>query len=138
MKYAITPDTDIVSIPKDASELHFVRPVALRNLKKLLRKCRGLQQVSLSESCSGRFPEKARKMLEQKNIAIKFSSNRGRAIGLDIEMIKEIVGMQRDEKSFREIEELTRIPKSTAHYLIRYAERTKVKSGNNVVYLGDY
>ena len=84
MKYAITPDTDIVSIPKDASELHFVRPVALRNLHKLLRKCRGLQQISLSQSCSGRFPEKARKMLEQRNIAIKFSSNRGRAIGLDI------------------------------------------------------
>ncbi len=138
MKYAITPDTDIVSIPRDADELHFVRPLRASSLKKLLKKCRNLQAVSLSESCSGRFPEKARKMLEQRNIAIKFSSNRGRAIGMDIERIKEIVGMQRDEKSFREIEELTKIPKSTAHYLIRYAERTKVKSGNNVVYLGNY
>ena len=135
MKYAITPHTNVSSIPNDADELHFVRPLKLQNLQRLLRKCRNLQCISVSASCASRLPDKAKKILEQRNIAIKFTSNRGRAIGIEIQKIKQIVDLQQNEKSFREIESALGIPKSTAHYLIRYAERTKVRDGNKIVYL---
>ena len=54
---------------------------------------------------------------------------------LDLEKIKQVAEYHKDHLSFRKIEKLTGIPKSTIHYLIRYAERSKVKSGKQVVYL---
>ena len=40
-----------------------------------------------------------------------------------------------DYQSLREIERLTEIPKSTVHYLVKYAEREKIKKGNTTIYL---
>jgi len=43
--------------------------------------------------------------------------------------------MRKDHQTLREIERVTGIPKSTVHYLQRYAQRAKIKNGKNIVYL---
>lgn len=135
MKYSMAPGTITSSIPKEAEELHFVRPPRIKSLKAMLRKCRNLRRISLSESCSERLAEKAKKLLRKREIGMSVSSNHGRPIAMEIAKIQEVIGLQKDEKSYREIEGITGIPKSTVHYLIKYAGRGKVRNGKNIVYL---
>ena len=134
MKYSITADTNPKSIPESAEELHLVRPVKRGFLESILNRCR-IRKISLSKSCSKRLGAKTRKFMKEKGIEVIEQQNRGRALSLDLEKIKQVAEYHKDHLSFRKIEKLTGIPKSTIHYLIRYAERSKVKAGKQVVYL---
>jgi len=60
---------------------------------------------------------------------------RGRALDLTMEQMLEIIEMRKDYQSIREIEKVMDIPKSTVHYLLKYADRGKIKSGSNIMYL---
>ena len=134
MRYSIMPDTSPKSIPENAEELHLVRPIKKSALEAIMNRCR-IRKVSMSRSCSKRMGEKTRKFMKEKGIDVIEQQNRGRALSLDLEKIKQVAEYHKDHLSFRKIEKLTGIPKSTIHYLIRYAERSKVKSGKQVVYL---
>jgi len=134
MKYSITPETSLIKIPKELDEVHFVRPPKATYLEKLINKCK-LTRVSMSRSCFVRMGGRAKKLFKENEIAIIIEENRGRAIEIDMQKLVKVIGMYRDDKSFREIEEEMQVPKSTAHYLVRYAERTKIKDGEDTVYL---
>jgi len=47
----------------------------------------------------------------------------------------QIIELRKDYQTVREIEKITNIPKSTVHYLLKYADRGKIRKGANVVYL---
>lgn len=134
MKYVIHSEEDIKKVPKSADSVHIARPIKFSGLQKLLRKCK-LKEIRLSKSCKERLGVRSRKLLREKRVSLRLSENRGRAIGIGMKKIMEIVDMHKDERSYREIEAETGIPKSTVHYLIKYANRAKVKDKGITVYL---
>ena len=134
MKYSVTTATDIRKIPENADELHLVRPVKKSVLEALFRKC-SIRKITLSKSCAKRLGAKTRKFMRDNGVEVVEQHNRGRALSLDLEKIRQVVEYHKDHLSYRKIQGLTGIPKSTIHYLVRYAGRSKVKSGKNIVYL---
>jgi hypothetical protein len=134
MKYAITEHTNIDSIPKDTTEIHLVRPIKWDNLNTLITKC-PIKTITISTSCLKRLPTKTQKRLKDKGIVIGLEKRRGRAIDLPMDKMLQIIQLRKDYQTVREIEKITGIPKSTVHYLLKYADRGKIKKGQNVVYL---
>jgi len=135
LKIAVYPETNISKLPLDTDAIHLVRPVAKKKLEKILARCRGCNEISLSKSCMQRLPLKTRKFLEKAKVRLVLESRRGRAIGISLEKMLKAIELRKDYQSLREIEKLTDIPKSTVHYLLKYADRTKIKNGKNTVYL---
>lgn len=134
MKCAITENTNIQSTPKDLTEIHLVRPIKKEKIEWLLNN-RSLTKITLSSSCLKRLPKKTQKKIKDKGVSISIEKRRGRPIDLPLEKIKEIIELRKDYQSIRDIERITDVPKSTIHYLLKYAERTKIKKGNTIVYL---
>jgi hypothetical protein len=134
VKCAITDETNVQATPKDTTEIHLVRPIKKEKLDWLLAN-RSITRITLSSSCLKRLPKKAQKKIKDKGIGIGVEKRRGRAIDLPLEKIKEIIELRKDYQSIRDIERITDVPKSTIHYLLKYAERTKIKKGNTIVYL---
>ncbi|MGI6589934.1 MAG: hypothetical protein ACOX1V_04725 [Candidatus Iainarchaeum sp.] len=134
MKYAITEHTNIDSIPRDTTEIHLVRPIKWDKLNALLTRC-PIRTITISNSCLKRLPLKTQKKLKDKGITIALEKRRGRAIDLPMDKMLQIIELRKDYQTVREIEKITGIPKSTVHYLLKYADRGKIKKGQNVVYL---
>lgn len=135
MKIAVYPQTRIEDIPRETDAIHLVRPVGRKKIEKILEKCSGCRELSMSKSCFKRLPEKTRKVIEKKGAMIGVESKRGRAISLPLEKMLRAIELRKDFQSLREIERLTEIPKSTVHYLVKYAHREKIKKGNTTIYL---
>ncbi len=134
MKYAIDEDTNISKIPRDTEEVHLVRPVKKEKLEELLKN-KSVKKITLSESCLKRLPRKTREMIKNNNVEIGVEKRRGRALDISLEKMLEIIELRKDFQSIREIERLTEVPRSTVHYLLKYADRGKIKKGKNVIYL---
>ncbi len=136
MIYPVDVKTSLSSIPREAKQIHLVRAIGAKKLAQLLERCGSLSKISVSRSCSERICPKSRKLIKGKGVFLVEAEHRGRAIGMELEKMLKVIDMHRDDKTYREIERLTGIPKSTIHYLVRYAERAKVKDGARTVYLG--
>ena len=134
MKVAVTEDTDVKKVPKETTEIHLVRPIKKEDLDFLLKN-RPIKRISLSSSCMRRLPVKAQKKIKERGIELVMEKRRGRALDLTMEQMLEIIEMRKDYQSIREIEKVMDIPKSTVHYLLKYADRGKIKSGSNIMYL---
>jgi len=134
MQYPIYPNTKIENIPKDITEIKLVRPIPTKKLTKLINKYKP-QKIYAAQSTINRFSEKTKKILENHEITITKTKKMGRALEIDIKTIQEIIELHNDEQPYREIEKLTKIPKSTIHYLVKYANREKIKLGKNILYL---
>ena len=115
------------------SKTHFSRPVSVREIEKMLNS--GIREFSMPDSCRVRMSIKALKKIEQRNGKITIENSAGRPIGLELEKILEVVELHNDHRTYRQISDITGIPKSTAHYLIKYAERNKIKKGGKTVYI---
>jgi len=134
MKVAVTERTEIEKVPRDTTEIHLVRPIKKEKLDALLNKC-PIGKITLSNSCLKRLPRKAQQKLKDKGISIILEKRRGRALDLSLEKIQQINELRKDYQSIREIEKVTGIPKSTVHYLLKYADRGKVRKGSTIIYL---
>jgi hypothetical protein len=134
MKYPVSNESDFRNVPKEASEIHLVRPIGFKKLSKFLE-TKGIQKVFLSKSTKKRLGKKTVSHLARQGIDVTVESKAGRPISVQLEKIQELVELHKDYQSFRKIEELTGIPKSTSHYLIKYAQRSKVKNKDKIVYL---
>ena len=134
MKIAISEDTDVKKIPKDTVEIHLVRPIKKEDLDFLLKN-RPVKKISLSSSCLKRLPKKAQAKIKERGIELSVEKRRGRALDLTMEQMLEIIELRKDYQSIRDIEKVMDIPKSTIHYLLKYADRGKVKNGQNIMYL---
>jgi hypothetical protein len=134
MKYSITEETDIEKIPKDTAEIHLVRPIKKDKLFNLIARC-PIRTITLSTSCLKRLPTKTQKKLKEKGISLGIEKRRGRAIDIPMDKMLQIIELRKDFQTVREIEKITSVPKSTVHYLLKYADRGKIKKGSNVVYL---
>ena len=134
MKYSVYPFTELRSLPSETEKIHLVRPIKLNKLKELMEK-RLIKEISLSDSCFKRLSEKARKLLQDKNINVVKDNRSGRALEIALEDIVKINEFRKDFQSLRKIQNLMGIPKSTIHYLEKYAKRDKIRKGNQTIYL---
>ncbi|MFA5357605.1 MAG: hypothetical protein WC308_01650 [archaeon] len=134
MKYAISNKTNIEKIPSDTEEIHLTRPIKVKSLKKLLAKCH-IRKITLSGSCFQRLSPKTKKIVAENGIELATEKKRGRAISIPLKTLLYIIELKKDYQSIREIEKLTGIPKSTVHYLVKYAERAKIHKGKEIIYL---
>lgn len=134
MKYSFYPETEIRKIPSEAEKIHFIRPIKAEKVKELLSK-RKIKEISFSSSTRKRMKPKAIKLIEKKGIQVKEESRRGRAIGTGFDSLLKIIELKKDYLSTRKIGKLTGIPKSTVYYLLKYAERDKIKKKNQTIYL---
>jgi hypothetical protein len=116
-------------------EVHISRPVKLKTLKKLAKKCQNLQRLTLSKSCLQRLSQRSKQFLKKKDIEIALQKNKGRPLSIDLEKMLRIIELKRDYRSYSEIALITGVPKSTAHYLIKYAHRSKIRQGEQVIHL---
>ncbi len=114
------------------AKVHFTRPPKIRELEAALRQ--GIV-LHMPHSCFKRLSAKARRLLDSSGAEVVIEQARGRPISLPMEKILQVAELHRDERTFREIEQITGIPKSTCHYLLKYAERQKLTSNGKIVYL---
>ncbi len=134
MRYSVYGKTNVRRLPKGVEKIHLVRPIKFTKLQYLAEK-KGVKEFSLSASTLKRLGEKSRKYLKEKNVSVKVENRRGRALELGFEKILKISDLKKDYLSLRKIEELTGTPKSTVHYLFRYADRGKVRKGSQTIYI---
>ena len=134
MRYVIYPHTNIEKLPKDVEKAHIARPITKKRLEVLLKKPK-LKEISMPASVEKRLGPKLKKLIQDKGVAVKRMTFRGRAIEIEFETMLKLIEMRKDDRSYRKIEALTHIPKSTVHYLMKYADRAKIKKGNHIVYL---
>lgn len=135
MIFSVLPETGLGDIPKEAEQLHFVRPPKKKLLLGILRKCKGLKEVSMSGSCRKRMPGKSLAMLREKGVRLEAAARPGRPISVPLQKMQHALELRKDYQSLREVQRVTGISKSTVHYLERYAQRAKLKNGKNVIYL---
>jgi hypothetical protein len=134
MKVAVDEHTTISRIPRDTTEVHLVRPIKKEALTELLNN-RQIERMTVSLSCLKRLPQKAQEQIKAKGIELEQEKRRGRALDITMEQMLEIIELRKDYQSIRSIENVTGVPKSTIHYLLKYADRGKIKKGNTVIYL---
>lgn len=134
MRYPVSNEQDFKFVPSTATEIHLVRPLKMEKLEKLFR-ARRIKKVFLSGSTKKRLGKKSREFLKKKGVQITEEKRAGRAISIDLKKMQQLVELHKDYRSYRKIEEILGIPKSTAHYLIKYAQRAKVKTDKSIVYL---
>ena len=134
MKCAVNEHTSPTKIPKDTTEIHLVRPIKKELLEEILS-TRAIKKISMSDSCFKRLPAKAKARLKEKGIELSMEKRRGRALNVTMEKMLEIIELRKDYQSVRAIEKVTGVPKSTIHYLLKYADRGKIKKGSTVIYL---
>lgn len=134
MRYPVYPSTRADQVPADADGIHLVRPIPHATLVKIVEKT-GLKEIHLAESCAKRLSRRTRKFLEEKGVRLVAGKKRGRVLSLSLEKIRQIIDLHQDDKTVREIGALTGIPKSTVHYLIKYADRSKIRFQGKTVHL---
>ncbi|MFH0714627.1 MAG: hypothetical protein V1847_02830 [Candidatus Diapherotrites archaeon] len=134
MQYAIYPHTNLNALKVKTEEVYLVRPIGLKKMKELSEQV-PLKRINLSKSCLQRLPAKTKEWLKGKGIALNIEDKKGRALGIGLETIQKINEWRKDGQSYRKIQEKLGVPKSTVHYLVRYAERSKVKQGKLTLHL---
>ncbi len=134
MKVCIWPMTKMRDIPLDTMEAHLARPVSKKLLEELITK-RPIHTVTFSKSTFVRLRDKTIEYLEKHRIKMFIHHNPGKPLQTPLEQILDVVERVKDHQSLRKIEKATGIPKSTVHYLVKYAKRTKAKKGHKSVHL---
>lgn len=129
------PDENPGNIPSEIIQLHLVRPVKVDLLEKVLARCPRIESITMSTSTKKRLAEDVEKLIRTKGITLKLEQNRGRAIEIGLDKMLQAIELRKDYRTLRDIEKVTGIPKSTIHYLVRYAKRNKIKKGKEIVYL---
>lgn len=114
-------------------KIHFARPPKTGEVEKALRQ--GVVTFYMPESTIKRMSKKAMSAIEKVNAKIVIEKAAGRPLSLSMNTILEIIELHRDNRTYREIEKITGVPKSTCHYIVHYAQRQKMKKGSKVVYL---
>ncbi|MEW6294946.1 MAG: hypothetical protein AB1467_01465 [Candidatus Diapherotrites archaeon] len=134
MIYLVDKETRIESIPVECTSIHLVRPIKAAKLKQLIERCE-LREISASPSTFRRLNIKAMQLIEGAGITILQEKRKGRPLDIELNKILEINELKNDYKSLREISRITGIPKSTIHYLVKYAAKNKVKKGRNSIHV---
>ncbi len=135
MHYVVGENTPLGTLPADLEQVHLTRPLSGKKLKLILQRCPSLRVIGLSPSVEKRLAPETRKILNESGIGLARNHRAGRALNIDLNQIKTIADLRKDFLSMREISKRTGIPKSTIHYLLKKAKRTKLKKGKQIIYV---
>jgi hypothetical protein len=135
MLYAIRAHTPVSTIPSDIERIHLVRPISTKKIKAILSRCPSILEIGASVSVEKRLAPDAVQLFKKKGIPIVRAHRAGRALHMDLETIRKIAELRKDHLSMRDITKRTGVAKSTIHYLLKRAKRTKVKKGKHVIYV---
>lgn len=133
MKATFYPHQKIESVPI-GSPVQLVRPVKWTVLQDLVEK-RKVPHFVLGKTTLARMGKKAKKLLKERGIPVKVEKSAGRPLETSPDMIKQVQEALRFHESYREIEKKLGVRKSTAHYLVAYALRKKIRKDGKVVQL---
>lgn len=135
MFVSVWPNSPITVQIRAATGLHWVRPLSKKKIKILLGACKNLVAVSVSPSVRARLKPEVVALLEKQGIGVRVESRRGRPLSSNMEAIVRVAELRKDFQPIREIERLTKIPKSSVHYLLTRAKRSRVKKRGHVVHV---
>lgn len=136
MKHCISsPKESLSALPSGIEEVFVSRPLRLKALRILVEE-KGVKKVCCSASCAKRLSARARKYLEEKEVALEIESFRGKPLSLSPEQILKFSELRKDGLSYRKIASEIGISKSTAHYLHKYAKKTKIKNRGRILKTG--
>ena len=107
---------------------HLTRALSLHEIKKITCKT-----ISCSPSTFNRLSKRVKSYLSQNKYKIKIETNKGKPLQNNPKIILRCIKLYRSGKSLRNIEKETGVAKSTIHYLIKYARKTKIKKGSIVI-----
>lgn len=133
MKSTFYPHQKIESVPM-GSPVQLVRPIKWNLLQDLIEK-RKVPALILSKSTLARLGGKAKKYLKEKGLNVKVEKNAGRPLETSPETIAKVQEMLSFHESYRDIEKELGVTKSTAHYLVAYAKRSKIRKDGKVIQL---
>lgn len=135
MHYVVEEHTPVGTLPSDLEQVHLTRPLSGKKLKLVIQRCPSIRTIGMSPSVEKRLAPGTRKWVNEKGISLVRNHRAGRALNIDLSQIKTIADLRKDFLSMREISKRTGIPKSTIHYLLKKAKRTKLKKGKQVIYV---
>jgi len=107
---------------------HLTRALSLTEIKKITPK-----NISCSQSTFARLSKKVKNYLKENNYNLTIEKHKGKPLQSNPKKILEAIKLYRIGMSFRKIEKKTGIPKSTCHYLVKHAKKTKIKRGTTVI-----
>lgn len=107
---------------------HLTRALSLHEIKKI-----NCKKISCSPSTLERLSEKSKDYLKENKYHIIIETHKGKPLETNPKEILQIIKAYRSGKSYRKIEKQFKIPKSTAHYLVKHAKKTKIKKGNTII-----
>ncbi len=117
------------TIPKGRyKKYHLTRALSLTEIKKLPCKT-----FSCSKSTLNRFSKKVKIFLKENNYHIIIEKHSGKPLSNNPKNILNAIKLHRQGKSLRNIEKETGIKKSSVHYLIKKAKKTKIKKGKVII-----
>ncbi|MBR9707750.1 MAG: helix-turn-helix domain-containing protein [Candidatus Diapherotrites archaeon] len=136
MKIAIKSQTDALNLSDKSKDVHLTRPLQATDLEMVLTK---VDSLSLSESTFYRLSQDAVMTLETygrlgKTIDVQ-KAKAGRAIETNPHDIQEIIELKKEGLTIREIAKELELTKSTVHYLLKYAKRSKIKNGQETLHV---
>lgn len=113
---------------KKYKEYHLTRALSLKEFLKI-----NCKKISCSPSTYKRLSNKVKQEIEIKKIKINIDKNVGKPLQNNPKIILETIKLYRQGKSYREIEKELGIKKSSAHYLVKKAKKTKIKKDNLII-----
>jgi hypothetical protein len=119
----------INKVPKgNFKTYHLTRALNLHEIKKI-----DCKKISCSPSTFERLSKKTKDYLKENNFKITIEKNKGKPLQTKPKKILQAIKLYRTGKSLRKIENELGLPKSTVHYLIKHAKKTKIKKGSTVI-----
>jgi len=107
---------------------HLTRTLSLNEIKKIK-----VKKISCSPSTFSRLSEKVKNYLSTNKYKIEITKNKGKPLQTKPKEILNIIKAYRSGKSYRKIEKEFKISKSSAHYLIKHAKKSKIKKGSTII-----
>ncbi len=134
----ISSISDLNKISNQIEAVYFQRSPSFSLLKKIISRLQNLKKIFLNKSGFQRVSKKSQELLKSKKISLIVADMRGRAIESPSSKLSLINEYKRDALSLRKISSKTGVPKSTLHYLFRYAKKNKIKKDNIVIILKNF
>ena len=131
----IQKNSDLKKVNQSLQKIYIQRPITFKFLKKIIFKLSDLKEIYLSKSTFSRMGKKSLLFIKMKKIKTILANFKGKPLNSLVEKLTEINDFKRDALSIRKISEKTKLPKSTIHYLFKYAKKNKIKKEDLVIIL---
>ena len=132
MRISVRNTSDAERVPHGTKEVHLVRPLPAQALEALSAKA---GKLHASQSTIDRISKKVRERLAG-SLSIEVSrAVAGRPLAVEPSTMKEIFDLKREGLSVRQISRELEVSKSTVHYLLKYADRNKIKVNGVTMHL---